>query len=235
MKKSVDYAPRPANLKATAILDIDNDEIRRIAETFAHQGLSDRIGLQKAHLLLISLLRPVYSVDEWQPTSKTLRKRRGSCSQRMACLEAVARGMEIPTRVHAIYVSGSFWYPRFRLMRPFIPKRILLIWPQFFLDEGWLDFDELYAPMDQLVATAKHGFANNSESLFEAVRDTPVDFMGKTCGMTCAKPEHDLSKFVLEDKGFFDTRDEAFKRLGSFQRTMRGRLFEVFVGDRKSA
>jgi Transglutaminase-like superfamily len=235
MKKSFESAPRLANLKATRILDIDDHEFQRIAETLVHHGLSVRIRLQKAHILLISQLRPVYSVDEWQPASKTLHKKRGSCSQRMACLEAVARSMKIPTRVRAIYVKGSFWYPRFRLMRPFIPNRILLVWPQFFLEELWLEFNELYAPMEKLVATATHGFANNSESLFEAVRDTPVDLLGKTCGMACAKPEHDLSRFVLEDKGFFDTRDEAFERLGSFQRTLRGRLFEVFFGDRKSA
>ena len=119
MKKSVDSAPRPANLKATTILDIDDHQFHRIVETLAHQGLSVRIRLQKAHILLIALLRPVYSVDEWQPTSKTLHKKRGSCSQRMACLEAVARSMKIPTRVRAVYVKGSFWYPRFRLMRPF--------------------------------------------------------------------------------------------------------------------
>jgi hypothetical protein len=89
--------------------------------------------------------------------------------------------------------------------------------------------------MEKLVAVATHGFANNSESLFEAVRDTPVDLLGKTCGMACAKPEHNLSRFVLEDKGFFDTYDEAFERLGSFQQTLRGRLFEAFFGDRKSA
>jgi len=89
--------------------------------------------------------------------------------------------------------------------------------------------------MEKLVAVATHGFANNSESLFEAVRDTPVDLLGKTCGMACAKPEHNLSRFVLEDKGFFDTCDEAFERLGSFQQTLRGRLFEAFFGDRKSA
>src|SRR5580700_9166951 len=94
MKKSVDSAPRPANLKATTILDIDDHRVQRIAENLAHQGLSVCIRLQKAHILLISLLRPVYSVDEWQPTSKTLHKKRGSCSQRMACLEAVARSMK---------------------------------------------------------------------------------------------------------------------------------------------
>jgi hypothetical protein len=136
MKKSVDSAPRPANLKATTILDIDDHRVQRIAENLAHQGLSVRIRLQKAHILLISLLRPVYSVDEWQPTSKTLHKKRGSCSQRMACLEAVARSMKIPTRMRAIYVKGSFWYSRFRLMRPFIPNRICLSGRNF----SWKNF-----------------------------------------------------------------------------------------------
>ena len=107
----------------------------------------------------------------------------------------------------------------------------LLVWPQFLLEGTWLDFDELYAPLEQLVVSATRGLANDSESLFEAVRETPVDLLGKTCGMACAKPEHDLSRFVLEDKGFFDTREEAFERLGSVQRTL---LFEAFFGDRRS-
>jgi hypothetical protein len=234
MKKPVDSAPHPDNLKATFILDIHHEEVKRLAATLAQQGLPDRFRLQKAHLLLVEMLRPVYSVDEWQPTSKTLLRKRGSCSQRMACLEAVARAVDIPTRVRAIHVKGSFWYPRFQLWRGFIPKRILLVWPQFFLEGVWVDFDELYAPMEQLAAAATHGFANNSESLFEAVRDTPVDLLGKTCGLACARPEHDLSRFVSDDQGFFDTRDEAFERLGSFQRTLRGRLFEMIFGDRKS-
>jgi hypothetical protein len=234
MKNSVDLAPRPGNVRATAILDTHHEEVQRLAETIARQQLPDRISLQKAHVLLTSMLRPVYSVDEWQRASKTLLKRRGSCSQRMACLEAIARAVGIPTRVRAIHLKGSFWYPRFRLLRWFIPKRILLVWPQFFLEGMWVDFDELHAPMAQLAATATHGFANDRESLFEAVQDTPVDLFGKTCGMACAKSEHDLSRFVLDDKGFFDTRDEAFERFGSFRRTLRGRLFEMVFGDRKS-
>lgn len=235
MRDSVDSAPRADNLKATAILDIDREEVQKLAEPLARQGLPDRASLQKAHLLLVSILRPVYSVDEWQPASKTLLKRRGSCSHRTACLESVARAVGIPTRVRALYIKGSFWYPRFQFSHWFIPKRILLVWPQFFLEGMWVDFDELHAPMTEFVTKATHGFANNSESLFEAVQNTPVDFLGKTCGMTCAKPEHDLSRFVLHDQGFFDTRDEAFDRFGSFQQTLRGRLFELIFGDRKSS
>jgi len=152
----------------------------------------------------------------------------------MASLEAVARAAGIPTRVRVLHVKGSFWYPRFRFSRWFIPERILLVWPQFHVGEAWLDFDELHLPMADLVATAQQGFRNDAESLFEAVRNQPVDFTGKTCGLMCAKPEHDLSMFVLKDEGFFDTRDEAFEHFGSFQHTLRGRVFEMVFGNRKS-
>jgi hypothetical protein len=234
MNTPADIIPQTANLKATAILDIDHQEVRRLAKALIQPGQSDRIYLQSSHLRLSELIRPVYSVDEWQPVSKTLRKTQGSCSQRMACLEAVARAAGIPTRVRALYVKGTFWYPRFRLARPFIPKRILLVWPQFFLQGMWVDFDEIYSPIEQLAAT-QHGFRNDGESLFEAVRHTPVDFLGKTCGLACAKPEHDLSKFVLDDAGFFDTRDEVFERFGSFQHTLLGHAFEAVFGGQKSS
>jgi hypothetical protein len=45
----------------------------------------------------------------------------------------------------------------------------------------------------------------------------------------------DLSSFVLEDEGFFDTRDEILERFGSMQNTIRGRVFEILFGGRKSA
>lgn len=220
-----------ANLKATTILDFDRGEIRPLAESLVQPGQSDRSFVQKAHLCLCELLRPVYSVNEWQSASKTLRKKSGSCSQRMACLEAVARAAAIPTRVRALHVKGSFWYPRFRISRPFIPERVLLVWPQFYLGGLWVDFDELHSSMDRLVEGAP-AFTNEGESLFEAVRKTPVDFLGKSCGLACAKPDHDLSKFVLSDFGFFDTRDEVFERFGSFQHTLRGRAFELLFGGR---
>ncbi len=199
----VDIAPRSANLKATSILDIDNEEVRRLVENMIEPDQSDRTFVQRAHVRLCQIVRPVYSVNEWQPVSKTLQKEKGSCSQRMACLEAIARAVGVSTRVRALHVSGRFWYPRFWLPRPLIPKRILLVWP--------------------------------GESLFEAIQKTPVDFLGKSCGLACAKPEHDLSKFVLNDEGFFDTRDEAFERFGSFQNTLRGRAFELVFGGRKSS
>jgi hypothetical protein len=235
MENPGDIVPQSANLKGTAILDIDHEEVRSLAKALIQPNVPGRNLLQSAHLRLSEMVRPVYSVDEWQPVSKTLQKKQGSCSQRMACLEAVARAAGIPTRVRALHIKGSFWYPRFRLSRWFIPKRIMLVWPQFFLERMWVDFDELYAPVAELVTAASHGFRNDGESLFEAVQKTPVDFLGKTCGLACARPEHDLSRFVLDDAGFFNTRDEAFERFGSFQYTLRGRVFEAAYGGRKSS
>jgi hypothetical protein len=233
MRAAANITHLQANLKATAILDIDCEEVRTLAESLSQPDQSDRFFVQKAHLRLCQRIRPVFSVDEWQPASRTLCKKKGSCSQRMACLEAVARAGGIPTRVRVLQVKGSFWYPRFRLSRPFIPARILLVWPQFFVTGMWVDFDELHASMDRL-AMDSLGFSNNGESLFEAVQKTPVDFLGKTCGLACAKPGHDLSKYVLSDDGFFDTRDEVFERFGSFQHTLRGRVFELAFGGRSS-
>jgi hypothetical protein len=126
-------------------------------------------------------------------------------------------------------------YPRFRFFRWFIPRSVLLAWPQFFLDGAWLDFDELHEPMEQLAGATSHRFTNEGESLFEAVEKTPVDFLGKTCGVACAVPEQSLSNFVIADRGFFDTRDEVFERFGSFQHTLRGRAFEAIFGGRKSS
>ncbi|HXA77274.1 MAG TPA: transglutaminase domain-containing protein [Candidatus Acidoferrales bacterium] len=231
----MDIVPQSANLKGTAILDVDHEEVRSLARMLVRPDQSGRDVLQNAHMRLSGMLRPVYSVNEWQPVSKTLQKKQGSCSQRMACLEAVARVAGIATRVRALHLKGDFWYPRFRFSRPFIPKRILLVWPQFFLQGTWLDFDELYAPAAELATAAAHGFRNDGESLFEAVQKTPVDFLGKTCGLACARPEHNLSRFVLDDAGFFDTRDEAFEQFDSFQQTLRGRMFEVVYGGRKSS
>ncbi len=190
----------------------------------------DRKLLQSAHRYLVNLVKPIYTLDELQPVSQTLHKGRGSCSQRMACLEAVSRACGVPTRARGLQVSGRFWYPRFRLFRPFIPGRILLVWPQFFVQGIWIDFDELYGTAADLAERAERAFNNNGESIFDAVDHTPVDFLAKTCRVGCARSNFDLSRFVLADEGFFDTRDEVFERFGSFQATLRGRMFEALYG-----
>jgi hypothetical protein len=110
----------------------------------------------------------------------------------------------------------------------------LLVWPQFFVDGSWIDFDELYGSAAELAERAERAFSNDGESIFDAVGHTPVDFMAKTCGPSCAPSKFDLSKFVLADEGFLDTRDEAFARFGSFHTTLRGRMFQVIYGGRAS-
>jgi len=234
MEAPTDSAPRPANLETTIILDYGDPEIQRLAVVLRQPDQTDRIFVQRVHRELLRTIRPVYSVNEWQSASRTLRNARGSCSQCMACLEAVARAAGIPTRVRVLTASGTFWYPRFRFSRYLIPRNILLTWPQFFLEGDWIDFDELHAPIAQLAAATPYGFRNDGESLFEAVQNTPIDFLGKTCGLACAKPEQDLSKFILQNHGVFDARDDVFERFGSFQETIRGRIFEVVFGNRKS-
>jgi hypothetical protein len=233
-EQSLRSNPCPANLNATPILDHHHISVRDLAASLRCQHQQHRQLLQAAHRSLVSLVRPVYSLDESQPASRTLRAGSGSCSQRMACLEAVARACGIPSRSRVFLVSGRFWYPRFHLFRAFIPRSILLVWPQFFFEGRWIDFDELYGSATDLAAKADRGFSNDGESIFDAVDHTSVDFMAKTCGAACAPSKFDLSRFILSDEGFLDTRDEVFVRFGSFHTTLRGKMFELLYGGRAS-
>lgn len=225
----------PKDLIATAILDFHHSAVQEFIDLVIPTNSSDRAFVQAAHRKVSDVIRPIYTIDEFQPTSKTLLKKKGSCSQRMACLESVCRAKSIATRLRALWISGSFWYPRFRYVKAFIPGRILISWPQFYLDEQWVDFDEIYSSVTELADNKKRGFTNSDETLFEAVEQTPVDFLGKSvqCKSNCA-PTVNLSQFVLADAGFFHTRDELYKQLGSFQHSFRGRAFEAIFGGRKS-
>jgi hypothetical protein len=226
--------PSPANLKATAILDYESSLIRKLALALRREHSKDRGLLKASHRYLADSIRPIYTLNELQPASRTISRQRGSCSQRMACLEAIARASDIATRSRALRIDGRFWYPRFRYARALIPKSVLLLWPQFFLDGNWLNFDELYGSLAELGSRATQKFANDGESLFDAVDRTPVDFMAQTCKSPGAAADFDLSRFVLADEGFFDTRDEVFERFGSLQDSLRGRTFEAIFGGRKS-
>lgn len=227
--------PNPANLRATSILDFGSPVIQEVIEQLAPGDASGARFVRAAHDFVLNAVRPVYTVDELQSASVTFQKKKGSCSQRMACLEALCRAHGVATRVRALWVVGRFWYPRFRYVKAFIPKRILLAWPQFYFEDGWIDVDEIYHPATELVKNASAGFTNDDETLFEAIMHLPIDFLGKSrqCGLSCASTV-DLSKFVLADDGFFDTRDELFATLGSFQYSFRGRAFEMVFGGRKS-
>jgi hypothetical protein len=224
------------NFQPTPILDHDNSSIPKIASELQFSCTSSIAFLRLAHLYLRSTIKPIYTLDEFQPASVTLTKGRGSCSQRMACLEAISRANHIATRVRGLWIDGRFWYPRFYLSRPFIPKIILLAWPQFDISDRWVDFDELYGSTEELAMKSSDGFSNAGETLFEAVAHTAVDFYGKSqqCGVVCSTTSFDLSRYVVGEEGLFDTRDELFAKHGSLQNSWRGRIFEVVFGGRKS-
>lgn len=215
-------------LSPTPILDFEEPVIQRFLQELGSEG-SDEEFLRRAHQQMCAHTKAVYSVRETQPASRTLEQKKGSCSQRLALFEALARAHRIATRVRALFVSGRFWYPRFPFAKPFSPARILLLWPQFLLRGEWRDFEEIYQPIAAYDLSRR--FTNTGESLFEAITETPIDFFGKGCQGDC-QSNADLRGFLLEEKGPFATRDEALRVLGNFEVTLRGRCFELFFGGR---
>ncbi|GAA2476942.1 transglutaminase domain-containing protein [Streptomyces longisporus] len=200
--------------------------------------------LRRAHRVIAATVRPVYSVQDERPVSEVLRRGRGSCSQRLAVLEAVARGSGVATRVRGLLVDGAFWYPRFPRLRRIVPDQVLLAWPEFRLDAvapaahaaaPWLAVSELFGSLDELSDGRGGGFTNaGAETLFEALSRTAVDWDGVTLcpadGASC-----DLSAYVLADLGHFDSRDELFARHGqTLCRTARV-LAEPVLGRRRAA
>ncbi|MBX9423131.1 transglutaminase domain-containing protein [Streptomyces lateritius] len=147
----------------TPILDLAHPRVtalvtrvRRAAEE--RGAVTDRALLRTAHGIVATTVRPVYSVEDLRRVSKTLGLGRGSCSQRMAVLEAVARSLGVSTRVRGLLVDGAFWYPRFPKLRPFVPVEVLLAWPEFLLDDVWVPVADLFAgdtaPTDTAAADA---------------------------------------------------------------------------------
>lgn len=218
------------NLEPTRILDFDSPETCRFAESITPQDDSPDGFLRAAHAKISSEIQPIYTVKEGQPVSATIVKERGSCSQRLACLEALARNRHIGTRVRALWVSGQFWNNRFPIAQLFIPDRVLLAWPEFGVDGDWRGVEAMYGAL-QSRAIDTMPFANDGETLFEAVRSTAVDFEGKTrmCATSC-----DLSRFVVAHGGVFDARDDLFHQLGAFEDTWKGKAFELLYGGRRS-
>ncbi|TMR12149.1 transglutaminase domain-containing protein [Nonomuraea turkmeniaca] len=157
-----------------------------------------------AHRLIGECIHPVYAMNDEQPVSVTIARGRGSCSQRMAVLEAVARARGIATRVRGRMIDGAFWYPRFPCLCAVVPTDVVLAWPEFWIDEGWVPVSELY---DGLCLVS--GFSNRrTETLFDAVARTAVDWDGTS------SPSCDLSAHVRADLGYFDSRDELFRLYG---------------------
>lgn len=197
--------------RATAILDHDDPLVGAVARRVLSEA-TPRDALRTAHRIVARNVRPVYSVEDGRPVSRTLRLRRGSCSQRMAALEAVARAVRVRTRVRGLLVDGAFWYPRFPRLKPFVPEQVLLAWPEFRISGAWVPIGELFDAPDP----GDGGFANKGgETLFDAIARTGVQW--DTCGTapgTAPGTACDLSAQVVAELGHFDDRDELFARHG---------------------
>jgi hypothetical protein len=179
--------------------------------------------LRRAHRWISEEVRPVYSVEEARPVSQVLRLGRGSCSQRMAVLEAVARAWGVPSRVRGLVVEGTFWYPRFPRLRRLVPDHVVLAWPEFRLDglseaadaaAPWLPVSELFAGVSEPRGWADGGFTNaGPETLFEALSRTNVDW-DRVTDCPASDGSCDFSAYLLTDLGHFDSRDDLFAQHG---------------------
>jgi hypothetical protein len=212
---------KEANLQATPILDYRAAEVQQVLELFGPSTADAREFLRRAHNHVSKTMRAIYSIDETIPVSRLFTLNQGSCSQRMACVEALARARGIATRVCALWLDRTFWYSRLPLLRFFLPKKgILMPWPQFFVDNAWLDFAEIYDSIAHLAARAAHPFTNRGISMFDAVQESPVDFFGKS--IPCDLPRFSLADVVISEGGYFDTRDDCLSALE--KRSWLGRL-----------
>ena len=192
----------------TAILDYRSAEIVRLVERARVAAHADNAlaVVEAAHGIIRDEVRAVYALAEETPASRTFARGFGSCSQRLAILESVARSIGVPTRVRALLIDRAFWYPRFPRIGGLLPDRIMLVWPEFHVGE-WRSAGELFGAVGCRGGSA---FTNNgAETLFEAAGRCAVDWDGRTDG-----GEFDLSRFVRADFGYFTDRDEAFARRG---------------------
>lgn len=211
------HEPVRGSTRPTATLDWAHPVVGALVERIPRSG-DARESLRAAHGIIAREVRPVYSVDDLRRASRTLELGRGSCSQRMAVLEAVARAAGVPTRVRGLLVDGRFWYPRFPRLKPLVPEQVLLAWPEFRLDghpdSQWVPIAELFGTLTELSTAG--GFSNQGgETLFDAVARTAVDWDG-TSAASCDGPgiACDLSAQVRVDLGHFTSRDELFARHG---------------------
>ena len=217
---------------STRILDWGHPRVRRLAQAAlaaANDG-GDVATLRAAHRLIADRVRPVYSVEDTRRVSSVLARGSGSCSQRLAVLEAVARSSGIATRVRGLVVDGRFWYPRFPRMRVVVPDAVLLAWPQFRVEERWVDSSELFGTLAALAAGSQPGFTNDGgETLFDALPRTALDWDGRTSQLgTCSAC--DLSARVVVDLGLYESRDQLFRQQGQTLSWLARVLVEPVLG-----
>ncbi len=198
------------SLSPTEILDWESPTVRALSREAAAEAESDRDLLKRAHRTILRRVQAVYALDDLQSASKTLRRGLGSCSQRMAVLEAVARSSGIVTRSQGLLIGGSFWNARFPLLQPFLPASILLAWPEFLIrdesGEHWLDLAELFA--DEAPSESQPFLNDDAETLFEAVGRGAADWRRDSPACSCSGGG--LAQHVVAELGTFESRDELF-------------------------
>ena len=190
----------------TSTLDWQSELVRDLHSRIAVTDSGERAWLQRAHAVVQSSVRPVYALDDLQRVSRTIAKRRGSCSQRLAVLEALGRRQGIATRVEGIVVDGRFWYPRFPRLGWLVPERVILAWPEFLLDGAWTAVGDLFpqaTPVTRVFTNA------GEETLFDAIERAGIGW-----APGCAEGVCDLSGHVRERLGYFDDRDTLFAEHG---------------------
>ncbi|MFJ5140823.1 transglutaminase domain-containing protein [Streptomyces sp. NPDC088707] len=246
-------APAPdaetaGSTRPTSILDLAHPRVAALVtrvrrEADERGATTDRDLLRTAHGIIAATVRPVYSVEDLRRVSRTLRLGRGSCSQRMAVLEAVARSLGVPTRVRGLLVDGAFWYPRFPKLRPFVPEEVLLAWPEFLLDDTWVPVAELFARGEEAGPAPAGAFTNAGAeagpapagaftnagaeagpapagAFTNAGAETLFEAVARTtvdwdAPAACAgSAPCDLSAHLRTDLGRFTSRDELFARHG---------------------
>jgi len=199
--RSADGATDP-----TRVLDWHTELVAALAERIDADGRSELQWLRSAYAQVGAAVRPVYALNDRQPVSKTLHRGRGSCSQRLAILEALSRRRGIATRVEGIAVDGQFWYPRFPRMSWLVPERVVLAWPEFLIDDTWVAAGQLFDPGPSSSAA----FTNaGEETLFDAIGRNGVVWSAGCPDGVC-----DLSAHVVENLGYFDDRDALFEAHG---------------------
>lgn len=206
--RSGDGAEQPGSLAPTLILNFESQGITRLVALSRQlaQSTEALAVLEAAHSIICHEVRAVYALEEMTPAARTLARGFGSCSQRLAILESVARAIGIPTRVRALLIDRSFWYPRFPNVGFALPDTILLAWPEFSIQQ-WRPASELFGKVG---CRGGGAFTNSGgETLFEAAGRCAIDWDGQS-GDTA----YDLSRFLRADYGYFANRDDAFKQLG---------------------
>ena len=188
----------PGSVSATSVLTVGDERVQAIARSCRAVTEEGDGFLQAAHHEIAELVRPVYAMDEMQPVAKTLDRGRGSCAQRMAVLEAVARAGGMATRVRGLIVAGEFWKSRFRPVAFLVPTRVPLAWPEFQIDETWTPFGELFASTCGVGSAAR--FTNRKgETLFDAASAGNLSWSDSSCG---------LSEYLIKDCGLFTNRED---------------------------